>query len=296
MPGFSSYDEVGIKEDVSDVITNISPTKTPFYSSLKSEKIHQKNHQWQEDVLDAVNTSNAQIEGFTASAETLTPTTLRQTYTQILQKTIQVTGSADASLAHGRARESAYQMSKAMAGVKRDLESALCGGSATYTVGNDTTARTMAQAISMISSGNIQAETGTPALSETMVLNAMEQLYTVGGEASILMTNPSDKLVVSGFATATGRTRQFIDGEKTVTNTVDVYVTPWGELRVQMNRFSLSTSVLLYDPSYWKLLVFRNWFREVLAKTGDNTMQMIVGEFALKHLNFAASAAVTGIT
>src|ERR1700735_1460696 len=101
MPGYSSYDEVGVKEDVSDIITNISPTKTPFHSSLKTEKIHQKNHQWQEDVLDAVG-SNAQVEGFTASAETLTPTTLRQNYTQILTKVFQVTGTADATLAHGR--------------------------------------------------------------------------------------------------------------------------------------------------------------------------------------------------
>src|SRR5580700_9841479 len=124
MATWTSYDEVGIKEDVSDIITNISPTKTPFLSSLKTEKIHQKRHDWQEDALDAVNTANAAVEGADATDQTLVATTLRSNYTQILTKTIKVSGSADASLAHGRAKESAYQMSKKMLEIKRDLESA----------------------------------------------------------------------------------------------------------------------------------------------------------------------------
>jgi hypothetical protein len=63
-----------------------------------------------------------------------------------------------------------------------------------------------------------------------------------------------------------------------------------------MNRFQLATAALLYDPSYWRLLVFRNWFREVLAKTGDSMKQMVIGEFSLAHKNFKASGSITGIT
>ncbi len=291
---YRSYDEVGIKEDVSDIIVNISPTKTPFLSSLKTEKITQKRHDWQEDAL-AAQGANAQVEGFTASPIALSATTLRSNYSQILTKAIQVSGSADASLAHGRAKESAYQMSKKMAEIKRDLEYALVGTNATYTVGSDTVARTMATMQSMIDASNTQTNVST-ALTETNVLTVLQDLYTNGGEATTLMVKPSDSLVVAGFATATGRSRQFIDDEKKVTNVVRVYESPFGEIKVVMNHFQLVSSALLYDPSYWKLLVFRNWFREALAKTGDNTMQQIVGEFSLKHTNFKASGVVLGIT
>jgi hypothetical protein len=81
-----------------------------------------------------------------------------------------------------------------------------------------------------------------------------------------------------------------------VTNNVKVYETPFGDVKVVMNRFQLATAALLYDPSYWRLLVLRNWFREVLAKTGDSLKQMLIGEFSLAHKNFKASASITAIT
>ena len=40
MAAFTAYDVVGKKEDISDIITNISPTDTPFISSIGSEKVH----------------------------------------------------------------------------------------------------------------------------------------------------------------------------------------------------------------------------------------------------------------
>lgn len=291
---YRSYDEVGVKEDVSDIITNISPTKTPFQSSLRTEKLTQKRHDWQEDSLDATG-ANAQVEGFTATPEAMTPTVLRSNYTQILAKVIQVSGSADATLAHGRAKESAYQMSKAMLAIKRDLETALVGSTANYAVGSDTVARTMATAPFMIDASTTVAG-GTAALTETDITTALSDLYTSGGEASNLMVKPTDALIVAGFAKQANASRHFIDGERTLTNVVDVYVSPWGKVDVVLNRFQQTTIALLYDPSYWRLLALRNWFREVLAKTGDSTQQMIVGEFSLKHNNFKASALINAIT
>jgi hypothetical protein len=129
-----------------------------------------------------------------------------------------------------------------------------------------------------------------------MILSALQQLYTVGGEASILMVKPSDAKIIAGFSGATGRQRQIVGGSTTVTNNVKVYETPFGDVKVVMNRFQLATAALLYDPSYWRLLVFRNWFREVLAKTGDSLKQMMIGEFSLAHKNFKASASITAIT
>lgn len=295
MATYTTYDEVGVKEDVSDIITNLSPTKTPFQSSIRSEKISQKKHDWQEDALDDV-ALNAQVEGADAPSASQTATTLRSNYTQILSKTVKVSGTADATEAHGRAKESAYQMSKKMAEIKRDLERALVGVNNNYTVGDSSTARVMASALYMIDAGNVEAQSSDP-LTEDMVLAVMQDLYDAGGEANTLMIKPADASIVAGFAGVSGeRNRVINDGSKTVTNVVNIYESPWGAVRIVMNRFLLSSVAFAYDPSYWRLLTLRNWFRETLARTGDSTNMQIIGEFSLKHTNFKASGIITSLT
>jgi hypothetical protein len=294
MATYTQYDEVGIKEDVSDIISNISPTKTPFLSSLKSEKATQKRHDWQEDALDAA-ASNAAVEGADGADGVLVATSLRSNYMQILTKTIKVSGSADTALAHGRAKESAYQMSKKMQEIKRDLEFAMVGANANFNAGTSAVARQMATSFFMIDAGNVVAG-GSAALTETMILTALQSLYTVGGEASVLQVKPADTKIIAGFTGASGRARQFTNTTTTLTNVVNVYSSPFGDVKVSMNRFQLATAALLYEPSNWRLLTFRPWFREVLAKTGDSTKQMIIGEYSLKHNNFKASASITAIT
>ena len=46
---FDSYDVKGIREDLENVIYDISPEETPFYSSLKKVKASNTYHEWQTD-------------------------------------------------------------------------------------------------------------------------------------------------------------------------------------------------------------------------------------------------------
>ena len=108
MSQFKTYDQVGIKEDVSDVISNISPTTTPFQSLIKTERVNNTVFQWQEDELASV-ADNAKVEGFTAADVALDPTTMRQNYTQIMSKTINISATADAVSTYGRAKETALK-------------------------------------------------------------------------------------------------------------------------------------------------------------------------------------------
>lgn len=295
MATYTSYDEVGVKEDVSDIITNLSPTKTPFLSSLRTEKITQKKHDWQEDALAAA-ADNKQVEGFDATDATLAATTLRSNYTQILSKTIKVSGTSDAQDAHGRAKESAYQMSKKMQEAKRDLEFSLIGVDRASAVGTSSVARNMESAPHQLDSSVIVTLSTAGPLTEADTLTVLEDLYTAGGEASVMMIKPADSKIVAGWADATGRERVLNDGQTRLTNVVNVYDTPYGSVKCVMNRFQLSSIAFFYDPSYWRLLVLRNWFREVLAKTGDSMKQMVVGEFSLKHTNQKASGAIKNLT
>jgi hypothetical protein len=303
---YTQYDTVGLKEDISDVISNISPTKTPFQSMIGSEKVTQKLFQWQEDTLRA-QASNAQVEGFTASDVAITPTTMRNNVTQILAEAIKVTGSLDAADTYGRAKETAYQLAKSMAQVKRDLEHAYVGSAQALVTGDSATARVMAGFQAQLFNGGSAAldaddfvlyTGGTSTLpTEANLLDVLQQCYTYGGDPTTVMVTPTNSRTVSDFAKAAGRYRTLTSessgrDQRAIINVVDLYVSPFGEQRVVLNRFQKAKNTLVFAPDMWKKVVFRNWFRETLAKTGDNTANMIVGEFSLKHRNKQASAAI----
>ena len=54
---FDTYDSIGEREDLSDVIYNISPTDTPFLSSAAKTKATAVLHEWQTDSLAAAVTT-----------------------------------------------------------------------------------------------------------------------------------------------------------------------------------------------------------------------------------------------
>lgn len=291
---YTTYDQVGLAEDVSDVISNISPTKTPFQSSIGSEKVSARLFEWQEDSLRSP-ADNKFKEGFVASDVARTATTMRSNYTQIMSDTFRISSTADAVKTYGRAKETAYQLAKMGEELKRDLEFAFVGQKNAAVAGDETTnAREMASAFNMIDAGNVEAG-GTAALTETMLLNNHQAVYDEGGEPSLFMIKPADSLIVAGFAAASGRQREF-GQDKRITNVVDLYVSPFGEMKVVLNRFMLNTTAMLIDTEMWKKCVLRNWSRTMLAKDGDAERHMIVGEFSLKHKNFKASGYIDAIT
>jgi len=292
---YSTYDQIGLAEDVSDIITNISPTKTPFQSSIGNESISAKVFEWQEDSLRAP-ADNKKLEGFVASDVARTPTVMRTNYTQIMSDTFRISATSDAVKTYGRAKETAYQLAKTGEELKRDLEYAFVSINNAAVAGSETgaTEREMASALYMIDAGNIEAG-GTAALTETMLLNVQKKVYDAGGEPNIFMIKPSDSIIVAGFAGASGRTRDF-GQDKKITNVVDLYVSPYGEVKVVLNRWLLSSVAFLYDPSMFKKCTLRGWTRTMLGKDGDADRHMVVGEFSLKHKNFKSSGLINALT
>jgi Family of unknown function (DUF5309) len=307
MATYTTYDTVGIKEDISDVISNISPTKTPFQTMIGKGSTKNRFFQWLEDSLRSVQT-NAKIEGFTAADATLTPPVLRNNYTQIMEKTIKVSGTEDAVDQYGRAKETAYQLAKAGEEVKRDKEYAFVGLAQTATAGDSsTTARLTASAPSQvtIATGRWYVGAGTPlggttgtagALTEAAVLGAGQAAFNNGAEPTVLMIKPADSLILAGFTGSSGRLRDFAGDTKTLTNVINLYVSPFGEYKVVLNRFQRTQDAWLIDPDMWEDVSLRSWTREPLAKTGDNSLNMLVGEFGLKHKNFLGDLLITNLT
>lgn len=294
MATYQTYQQVGIKEDVSDIITNISPTKTPFLSAIGTEKVTQPLFQWQEDSLRAVQgTGSAAVEGADASYITATPTVMRNNQTQIFVEAVQVSGTSDVVSIHGRAKESAYQLAKSAAQLKRDLENALVGTAQSSAAGAATTARTMAGVQQQVATANINYMGATVALTEAGLLIGLQNAFTAGADPSRILVTPSNSLLVAAFGSAAGRYRTVGGGDGatgTLVNVVNLYVSPFGETKVLLDRFLKAKNTLIFEPAQFALCVLRPWTRETLAKTGDSSKQMIVGEFSLKHKNFLASA------
>lgn len=294
MSTFTTYNQVGKAESVSDIITDITPTDTPAFTMFKSEKVSARNFSWMEDSLASA-AVNAQVEGADASMATLTATTERSNTTQILSKAFQVSATSDAIRTYGRAKETAYQLGKALKEIKRDVERALVGVDQAAVSGNASTARKMASVSQQISTTVDAGSNATDALTEAKLLSLGEDCFNNGSDPSVAMIKPADATIVAGFAAASGRNREIAQG-KNLVNVIDLYVSPYGEYKVVLNRHQLTTHLFLIDPSMFKTAVLRPFTRTLLAKNGDSDRHYVVGEMSVKHSSFADSGMITGLS
>lgn len=298
MATFKSYDSVGAKEDVSDVINTLNKHETPFTSSLTTRTVSQKTYEWQEDEQEG-GKDNAQIEGFDAVEEDCDTTEMRSNTTQIFSRTIKLSGSVEATEHYGRKSELARQLVKKGKALKLDYERACVGVDQASVLGSSTTARRFASVSQMIDAGNKLANGGAAGpLQETTLRDAIKKNYNEGGSARRFMVAPYVAEQTAEFAGNASRTREVTGrNAKEVVHVVDVYTTALGTLSIETNREMKVDFGLLWNPSDWKKAVLkgRGWFRETLAKTGDNTKVMLAGEYGLQHNNFKASVLVTGI-
>ncbi len=271
-------------------------TDTPMYTMIKSQKVQARIYEYMEDSL-ANAADNKAVEGADPSMATLSPTTMRSGNTQIMTKAFQVSATADAVATYGRAKETAYQLGKALKELKRDIEFAYVGQDNAAVAGNSSTAREMDSATQLIASGNTvdAGSNSTDALTEAKLLDAHQAAYTAGADVSVFMIKPSDSEIVAGMTGSSGRTRNFNDGTTTLVNAVDVMINPYGTLKVILNRHQLTTHAFLLDPQMWRSAVLRPVTRTLLSKTGDSDKHFCVYEGGLMHLNQAGSAMITGL-
>ena len=289
-----TYAMVGVAEDVSSTIANISPSATPFQSMIKSEKVHSRTFEWLEDSLRA-SAATALVEGADSSMTAVGQPTTRSNTTQIIGESFQVSATSDAVKTHGRAKETAYNLAKVLKQVKLDVEKSMVGVSQAAVVGTASAARKMASIDQQISTTVDSGSNSTDALTEAKLLELGQTCYTNGSDPSVLMIKPADSTIIAGFASSSNRQRDLADN-KTLVKAIDVLVTSFGTYRVVLNRECLATNAYLIDPSMFKQAVLRPFTRTLLAKTGDSDKHMVVGEVSVKHSQFADSGMITGLS
>ncbi len=309
---YDTYDNIGIREDLSDMIYNISPTETPCLTGFKRTKASNTYHEWQTDALAAA-AANAVVEGDEATLDAAVATVRMGNYTQISDKTAVVTGTVEATNRAGRGREMAYQIAKKSAELKRDMEYTICGVNNARVAGNATTARELGSLDAYIytnddfgatgasptgtgaSSGSTARTDGTQrAFTEDLLKTVLQNCWTAGGEPSVIMVGAFNKRVASTFTG--GATRFDKSEDKKLVASVDVYVSDWGELRFVPNRFSRSRTAYVLQMDMWKLAYLRPFSSHALSKTGDTEKRQIIVEYTLVSCNEGASGMVADLT
>src|SRR5574343_912264 len=110
----SSYDHIGRREDLSDIIYDVSPTDTPFLTAIPRNQATSTTHEWLTRSLAAASGSNAVIEGDDATTDAANANVRLFNYTQISDKVARVSGTQEAvtnaGMANTMAREKADKM------------------------------------------------------------------------------------------------------------------------------------------------------------------------------------------
>jgi hypothetical protein len=310
MPTFTAHTAIGQREDLTDIIYDISPTETPFMSSVGKTKATAVYHEWQTDSLAAATTANAAIEGADATSATLAPTVRLGNYTQIIQKTVQVSGTLDTVNKAGRKSEKAYQLAKASSEIKRDLETILLSNQG-RNAGTSTIARKLGSLLSWIKTNSDKASDGAdPAtigvstrtdgtvrtFTETLLKTVVAEVFESGGSPKILMVGSAGKQKVSSFAgIAQQRYMAPSNTPTTIIGAADVYMSDFGTMQVIPQRFMRARDALVLDPEYAALAYLRPFQTNDLAKTGDSENTQLLAEVTLEVKNEAAHGIIADL-
>ena len=329
MASFHTYQAIGMREDLSNTIYNIAPTETPVVSSIGKTKATATLHEWQTDTLGAA-ANTALVEGADAAAFTAVPTVRATNRTQIMGKTVNITGTLDSVDKAGRKTETAYQLAKAGQELKRDIEFAILGnvapvvsaaGTPPLMASIQTWIRTNYTTVGTVAAGAPAAPAAPPgsairtkstagntaAFTEVSLKAAMKAAFNSGGTPTMLVVPPNQKVKVSGFAgIAANRVSTPNAGTTTkaaaIVGAADVYLSDFGMLSVIPERFMTADhaanngeQALILDPTMLSLATLRPFQSTLLAKTGDSEKHQMLTELTLQVSNEAAHAIVADL-
>jgi hypothetical protein len=313
---FLTFAAKGIREQLSDVIYNVSPEDTPVVSMMAKTRAKGVLNEWQTDVLGAPDASNAQLEGDDISSfPAIVPTVRVGNYQQISRKLLAISGTEEEVEKAGRKSELNYQTALRGAELKRDIETIVLtpqGGVA----GNSTTARKTATLGAFVKTNTDCATDGVDpsytggvpsaartdgtqrAFTETILKSVLQKIWTVSGDKPKFgFAGPHNKQVFSGFSGIATKTYYLNKPQASpVVATADVYVGEFSVIEVLPDRFQRDRDFWVLNPDFLEMQHLRPFRREELAKTGDATKVMLLVEWGIKVRQEAALGLAADLT
>lgn len=313
---------VGIRENLSDVITLTDPMEVPFYSGIKKGSAKNRTPEWMVDSLNAPDPTNKTIEGDTATNDAGSQPVRIKNVVQLMDKVVEVSSTSQAVETAGRANELAYQLVKKGKELKRDMEARATGNFASV-LGAAGTAGEMGGAEAYIktnvsrgatgASGGYNTGTGLIAIAtdgtrrtatETLLKDVIQQSWSRGGNPTTIMVGGAMKQKFSGFQ---GIATQYRDnpGNSTavIIGAADVYRSDFGLHSIVPNRFmchagavrdntwtnkarttiaDANCTALVLDMSSWEAAFLQPMSTKDLAKLGHSDRKMIFAEWTLE--------------
>lgn len=307
---FKTTSAVGNREELSDVVSRITPEDTPIYSIIEKGKCVSVHPEWETDDL-AAPAQNIVPEGEEYNFDAIVAPTRMGDYTQIMRKDWIISNTQEVVSEAGNVQKRKYQKLKKGVELRKDIEYAIVdtaasvGGSTrnfgslnTWIVTN--TSRGSGGANGGFSSGTgltVAPTNGTQrAFTKVILDSVMQQGYTSGANFKHVVAAPYVKSVFVTFMSDTNvapfRYAVTKGGARnTIVATADYYEGPFGTVMIHPDRVMATSATqarnaFFIDPDMVSFL----WLRKIqedkdIAKTGDADKGVIIGEGTLKVHN-----------
>lgn len=301
---FNYTDQVGIRESLSDTISNVDPADTPLYSMLRKEKVTNKYHEWQTDAFRAP-ADNKHIDGDDTVATAATATVRVGNRTQIFKDAVAIPDGDKTTKKAGRGSELSYQLLKLGKEVRMDVEKALFANNA-QVAGTTTVAAELGGISSWLDtntdagSGGSDGSLGTTArtdgttrtFTQSQVDTVMQAIWDAGGKPKTMYLTSARYNQALGFTGMNNERQNAKPG--TVTNDFEVYVTPWGRVKLFMTYSDRQRArdVFILQDDLWCCGQKRGFETKRLASQGDNEKMQILTELTLISKNEKGSGGV----
>src|SRR5690554_1119135 len=115
---------VGNKEELSDVVSRITPEDTPIYSLIGKGSTSSVHPEWETDEL-AAPAENIRTEGDEYTFDAITPPERMGNYTQIMRKSFLISNTQETVDEAGRIQKVKHQKLKKGIEIKKDVELAI---------------------------------------------------------------------------------------------------------------------------------------------------------------------------
>jgi hypothetical protein len=308
---FRTTDAVGIREDLSDVVSRITPEDTPLYSMAGKEKAKSFHPEWEIDTLRSP-AENAQEEGDDYAFNTVVAPTRVGNYTQIFRESWIISGTQENVDEAGNVQKRKYQKLKKGIEVRKDVEFALVANTASAAGATRFLGALPSWITTNVSRGvggvnggynpgtglTVAATNGTQRAFTKAILDTVAQAgYNAGANFSDLVVSPYVKSVFVTFMSDTNVAafRYAADGrsKNTIISNADIYEGPFGKLMVRPNRVmatsaAVARNAFFVDPEYMAMKTLRPIQEDPdVAKTGDADKGVVIGETTLAVKNEA---------
>ncbi len=296
--GLQTIQDSSRREDLIDLISDVSPDDNPLSTMLSTTKATQTLHEWTEDYLGRPTSVSAAVEGAAATYADLTQPARRNNVTQIITTTFRVSGTeSDVDIA-GMQDAYDYQAAKSLRDWKNRLEFALVQGSRAS--GDSGVARQMAGIQNIVTSHYTARNSGT-SLSETEFNDMVFDVANDVGASDVFDTVLTTLRLRQKISTFTAGNTKYVDAsDKKLIRPVMVYESDFGVHKIFGHK-DISSAAATPGPQLlglkedkWRIAYLREPKRIELALDGDRRNGMIVGEATLEFLAERANARRSG--